>query len=102
VQIAGYARSRPYLMTVVDGERVEARAEWPWPIDQRHGLVAHIDIAHGLEEGVVTAQLLHVDLVEGIKAGHLARAARDWQSSRSIFAFQDEAPVAETVGNTPF
>src|SRR4029453_8329434 len=35
VQIASYAHSVPYL---IDGLH-EERAEWPWPIDQRHALV---------------------------------------------------------------
>jgi hypothetical protein len=93
IQIASYAHAVPY---VIDGLH-EERAAWPWPIDQRHGLIAHLDIANALTEGVATAQLLHVDLVEGHKAGNLCRQARDWQSSRAIFALHNEALVATTV-----
>jgi hypothetical protein len=103
VQIASYAHSVPYVMEINDdGERVEYRDVWPWPIDQRHALIAHIDVANAVTEGVATAQLLHVDLVAGLRAGNLARQARDWQSSRAIFALHDEAPVATTVGAEPF
>jgi len=93
VQIASYAHSVPYLIDGLD----EQRAEWPWPIDQRHALVAHLDIANAIEEGAATAQLLHVDLVEGHRAGNLCRQARDWQSSRSIFALHNADPVATSV-----
>jgi hypothetical protein len=96
VQIASYAHSVPYL---IDGLH-EERAEWPWPVDQRHALIAHLDIANAIQEGVATAQLLHVDLVEGHRAGNLCRQARDWQSSRSIFAMHDANPVATTVKTT--
>lgn len=96
VQIASYAHSVPYL---IDG-LAEERAEWPWHIDQRHALVAHLDIGNAMTEGVATAQLLHVDLVEGHRAGNLCRQARDWQSSRDVFALHDAAPVAVTVSTT--
>jgi hypothetical protein len=94
VQIASYAHSVPYL---IDEDGNETREEWPWPIDQRHALIAHIDVANAVDEGVATAQLIHVDLVEGLRAGNLARSARDWQASRSIFAFHNADPVATTV-----
>lgn len=93
VQIASYAHGTPYLIDE-DGER---REDWPWPISQRHALIAHLDIANALTEGVATAQLIHVDLVQGLRAGNLARAARDWQSSREIFAFHDAIPTATSV-----
>ena len=93
VQIASYAHAVPY---VIDGLH-EERAEWPWPIDQRHGLIAHLDVANALEEGVATAQLLHVDLVAGHAAGNIARQARDWQSSRRIFALHNTDPVVTSV-----
>jgi hypothetical protein len=96
VQIASYAHSLPY---VIDG-LAEERMEWPWHVDQRHALIAHLDIGNALSEGVATAQLVHVDLTEGHKAGNLCRQARDWQSSRSIFALHSADPVATTVSTT--
>lgn len=93
VQIASYAHSLPY---VIDG-LAEERAEWPWPISQRHALIAHLDVGNALLEGVATAQLIYVDLVEGFRAGNIARMARDWQKSRSLFVLPDDPPVATTV-----
>lgn len=93
VQIASYAHSLPYI---IEGLH-EERGEWPWHVDQRHALIAHLDIGNALAEGVATAQLVHVDLVEGHRAGNLCRQARDWQGSKAIFAMHDADPVATTV-----
>jgi hypothetical protein len=96
VQLASYAHSVPYH---IDGLH-EEREAWPWPISQRHALIAHLDINNALEEGVATARLFHVDLVEGLRAGNLARQARDWQASKALFVEQNVDPVATTVRDT--
>ena len=98
VQVASYSHSVPYRIEGL----VEEREEWPWPVDQRHGLIAHLDLANALDEGVATAQLVHVDLVEGHRAGNLCRQARDWQSSRAVFAMHNADPVATNIREQPF
>ena len=56
VQIASYAQSVPY-----DTE-TEQRGEWPWPIDQTHALIAHLDVL-GAIDGKPSCELVYVDLV---------------------------------------
>ena len=95
VQIASYSHSVPYI--IADDCWDESRDEWPWEISQRHGLILHLDIGNAMEEGVATATLYHVDLVEGHRAGNLCRAARDWQGMSGIVAPLTGPPLVVNV-----
>jgi hypothetical protein len=95
VQIASYAHSVPYI--IAEDAWDEARDEWPWEIDQRHGLIIHLDINNAIEEGVATAQLYHVDLVAGHVAGNLCRQARDWQALTNVVQQLAAMPVVVNV-----
>lgn len=95
VQVASYAHSTRY---VIEEQGVnEYRQPWGFDISQRHALIAHIDIGNALEEGVCTASLWHLDVVAGLMAGNLARAAKDWQRSTGLFHEQPDPPVAVNV-----
>lgn len=94
VQIASYAQTVGYVIRA-DGS--ETREPWPWPIDQRSGLIVHLDLVGALDTDVLTFTLCHVDLVAGRRAGDLCAAARDWNKSTGVIVDADEAPVCETV-----
>lgn len=81
IQIASYAQSVPY-----DTE-AETRGEWPWPIDQQHALIAHLDIPKALATGEAVCRLVHVDLVAGREhGGECVVQAKAWESRRDVFA----------------
>lgn len=94
VQIASYAQTVGYVIRA-DGS--ETREPWPWPIDQRSGLIVHLDLVGALDTDVLTLTLCHVDLLDGRRAGELCAAARDWHKSTDVIVDADEAPVCETV-----
>ena len=80
VQIASYAQSVPY-----DTE-TEQRGEWPWPIDQTHALIAHLDVL-GAIDGKPSCELVYVDLVAGREhGGATVVAAKAWESRRDVFS----------------
>jgi hypothetical protein len=92
VQLASYAQSVSYDVT----EGSEGRSPWPWEIDQRLGLILHLDIAGMLDTDVITASLYGVDLVAGRHAGDLCVAGRAWEKRTDVFAGVD-GQVAVTV-----
>lgn len=79
VQIASYAQSVPY-----DTE-IDARGEWPWDIDQRWGVIAHLDVLAALDGAAVCRPVL-VDLEAGRAAGDLCIAAKQWGKRRDVFS----------------
>ena len=80
VQIASYAQSVPY-----DTE-TEQRGEWPWPIDQTHALIAHLDVL-GAIDGKPSCELVYVDLVAGREhGGATVVQAKAWESRRDVFS----------------
>lgn len=91
IQIASYAQARPY-----DTE-AETRGEWPWPIDQTHALIAHLDVA-GAIEGNASCALVYVDLVAGREhGGRCVVEAKAWEARKDIFSVaqvRDETVVA--------
>lgn len=78
VQIAAYAGSVPY-----DTE-TEARGEWPWAIDQRRALIAHLDVL-GAMAGDANCSLVAVDLDRGRHAAELCVAAKQWAKAHDVF-----------------
>jgi hypothetical protein len=96
VQIASYAQSVPY-----DTE-TDTRGAWAWPIDQRWGIIAHLDVASAIE-GAARCRLVLVDLEAGRRAGALCVAAREWEKARTVFSLvdDDEGHVAEIAAAEP-
>jgi len=94
VQIASYAQAVPY------DTDADTRGEWAWPIDQRYGIIAHLDVAAAIE-GTARCRLVLVDLERGRAAGTLCVAARDWERSRDVFSLVAddayEVPVTPAV-----
>lgn len=83
VQIASYAQSVPY-----DNE-TETRGVWPWPIDQQHALIAHIDVAAAIAgaDPVDICTLVYVDLVAGREdGGDTVCRAKAWNNRRDVFS----------------
>ena len=83
IQIASYAQSVPY-----DTE-TETRGEWPWPIDQTHALIGHIDVdaavAGAPPEQICT--LVYVDLTAGREhGGATVVQAKTWEDRRDVFS----------------
>lgn len=80
IQIAAYAKSAPYDPVA------ETRGEWPWPIDQTHGLIAHLDVLGALE-GKPACDLIYVDLVAGREhGGECVAMAKAWEKRKDIFS----------------
>lgn len=94
IQIASYAQSLPY-----DTE-TEQRGEWPWPIDQRHALVAHLDV-NGALNGNPSCTLVYVDLIAGREhGGATVLAAKAWAKRDDMFSVAqlDATPLAGEEG----
>lgn len=79
VQLASYAQSVPY------DPDTDTRGEWPWPIDQRFAIIAHLDILAALA-GEAKCRLVLVDLEAGRHAGALCVAAREWEKRTDVFS----------------
>jgi hypothetical protein len=79
VQIAAYAGSVPY-----DNDS-ETRGSWEWDIDQRYGLIAHVDLL-GAIRGEADATLVLVDLEAGRHAADLCMAAKEWGRRADVFS----------------
>ena len=95
VQIASYAQSVPY-----DNE-TETRGEWPWPIDQQHALIAHLDVL-GAIEGNPSCTLIYVDLVAGREdGGDTVCRAKAWNARRDVFSVAQLADATQTAGDGP-
>lgn len=95
VQIASYAQSVPY------DPDTDTRGAWEWPIDQRWGIIAHLDVAAAID-GAAKCRLVLVDLERGRAAGELCVAAREWEKSRDVFSLVDEAaPTYEIAVEEP-
>lgn len=83
VQVASYAQSVPY-----DTE-AETRGEWPWPIDQTHALIAHIDILAAIAGAPfdTICNLVYVDLVAGREhGGATVVRAKEWEKRTDVFS----------------
>lgn len=79
VQLASYAQSVPY------DPDTDRRGEWPWPIDQRWAVIAHLDVLAALD-GEAVCRLVLVDLEAGRAAGALCVAAREWEKRTDVFS----------------
>lgn len=90
VQIASYAQAVPY------DTDTDTRGEWAWPIDQRWGIIAHLDVAAAIE-GTARCRLVLVDLERGRAAGALCVAAREWECSRDVFSIVADDAVYEVL-----
>jgi hypothetical protein len=100
IQVASYAQSLPY-----DTE-AETRGVWPWPIDQTHALIAHIDILGALD-GDPSCELVYVDLVAGREhGGACVLQAKAWNSRTDLLSVNQVdaegiAEIAPSVGPFP-
>jgi hypothetical protein len=81
IQVGLYSLGRPYAVSTVGRDR---RLDWPWEVDTRHGLIAHINF-EPLEGRVGAVHLWHVDIDAGIEGAVLARAARAFSARRDLF-----------------
>jgi hypothetical protein len=94
IQIATYAQARPY-----DTETGE-RGEWPWPIDQDHGLIARPNLTEVLDGRAERIEwtLIHADLVAGREhGGACVQHAKAWGKRTDLFAtllVDDEPEIA--------
>ncbi len=95
VQLASYAQSVPYDP---DSDR---RGDWPWPIDQRWAVIAHLDILTALDRGEATCRLVLVDLEAGRHAGGLAVAAKAWEKRRDVFSIVADNLTVTVAVNDP-
>jgi len=99
VQVASYAQSKPY-----DTE-AETRGEWPWPIDQQHALIAHIDNRAAIAGAPVEeiCQLVYVDLVAGREhGGATVVSAKEWAKRDDVFSvaqLEDDADGIATIAD---
>jgi len=83
VQVASYAQSVPY--DVDTGQR----SEWPWPIEQRWAIIAHLDVLAALD-GHATCRLVLVSLDAGRDAGERCVWARQWERRTDIFSLVND------------
>ncbi len=79
----------------------DVRKPLPWPVDQRWGLVAHLDARTAIEGGDDIARLLLVDLDAGRHACTLAAAAKDWSQRKGVFASFVSAAAAPPAAVQP-
>lgn len=87
IQTASYAQAVPY------DTAAETRGVWPWPIDQTHALIAHVDVRAG------TVGFIHVDLVAGREhGGACVVQAKAWEARADVFA---KTSVAVSVPADP-
>lgn len=89
-QVASYAQSLPYDTVT------EQRGVWPWPIDQSHALIAHLDVLAALD-GNARCDLVYVDLVAAREhGGATVLAAKAWERRRDVFSI---AQLADEKGD---
>lgn len=79
VQCASYAQSVPY------DPDTDTRGEWPFEIDQRWAIIAHLDMLAALD-GEAVCRLVLVDLEAGRHAGALCVAGREWEKRTDVFS----------------
>ena len=65
LQCLAYADSVPVTINPDDADDV-TWGEWDQPPSMEHALIAHIDLAEGLETGSIPVRLIHVDLVRAL------------------------------------
>ena len=53
--------------------------QWPWPIDQRHALIAHLDVLNDRRETVVASSVATSALVAGREHGATVVQAKAWE-----------------------
>lgn len=92
-QIAAYARSSHY---VIDGEE-EWREPWPWAVNQRSGLILHLDVLGCLDTDVMTVRPIRVDLPKGRQLAEHAVAGREIERTMRAFGFSQQPPVMVTI-----
>lgn len=90
IQIATYAGAVPYDVDT------DARGAWGWPVDQRWGLIAHLDVL-GAIEGRPSCELLAVDLEAGRHAAELCLAAKAWEKRADVFSVAQITAPGPTV-----
>ena len=95
-QISAYAASEHYV--IGPGEDPEEHREpWPWPINQRSGLILHFDLLGALDTDVFTVAPVRVDLARGHDLGRYAVLGRELERSTRAFGFSKDPPIAVTV-----
>lgn len=87
VQIATYAGG------VLYDPDTDTRTPYPWPVDQRWGLIAHLDVL-GAIDGQPSCELIIVDLEAGRHAAELCLAAKAWEKRTDVFSTSQIADVA--------
>jgi hypothetical protein len=63
----------------------DTRQPLPWPVEQRWGLVAHLDARAAIDGLGDISRLLLVDLDAGRHACTLAAAAKEWSQHKGVF-----------------
>jgi hypothetical protein len=86
VQIATYAGG------VLYDPDTDTRTPYPWPVDQRWGLIAHLDVL-GAIAGEGKCELILVDLEAGRHAAELCLAAKAWERRQDVFSTQQIAQL---------
>ncbi len=94
VQVCSYAQSLPYDTVA------ETRGVWPWPIDQTHALIAHIDIL-GAINGAPSCELVYVDLNAGRHAGEIVCDAKAWEKRTDVFSVAQLEDLALSADAAP-
>jgi len=97
VQVVIYVGGVPY-----DTE-TDTRGEWPWQIDQRWALIAHLDVL-GAMDGAPRCDLILVDLEAGRHAADLCVAAKAWAARTDVFSVAQldvEGDGVAGVNDTP-
>lgn len=78
-QLAIYAGARPYDVDT------ETRLDWPWPIDQTHAIIGHLDVL-GAMEGKPACTLHYIDLAIGRAACDLVVAAMHFADRKDVYS----------------
>lgn len=95
VQIAVYVGARPY------DTRTETRGDWPFEINQKWALIAHLPVDEALA-GKAACRLVLVDIERGRYAADLCLAAKEWEDEQ-VFALGGTdviVPVAQSTATT--
>lgn len=96
VQVYLYASSMLY-----DTETDE-RAPMPWPIDQQHGIIVHLDNLSALA-GKAKCELVYLDLQLGREGCLAVQQAKRYLSNKTIFSVCQigDEPAAEAIPDEP-
>jgi hypothetical protein len=87
VQVASYAKSRPYDV------KTEERTRWERRPSRKHALIAHLLVA----DDRVEARLIYVNLTAGISALQIIKRAKAYAKRNDVFSHAGPALVTEPV-----